>query len=625
MARIKKVEVGGQKWAGLFYDFLGELTVETKDFGKLRLADNLLGSQKIFIDDVCGGLDEGVHHFCVLKARQLGISTISLALVDLFWPMVHDGMQGAIITDTEDNKNKFRIIIDQLIDGLPSSMKVGIKTNNRSNLVFKNGSVIDYMVAGRKKNSGLGRSRALNMVHATECSSWGDPEGVSSLMSALSEKHEDRLNVFESTAMGFNLFWEMWKSAEGDPETQRTIFLGWWSKQSYSVKRGSRIWQKYWDGKYDDQEAEFIAKVKRLYGFDVKAEQVVWRRWKEQTQLTAENMMAQEFPWTAEQAFVATGKGFFNRRNITKSIQEAYNNPTNEYAAYRYHLGDDFLATEIEDLQKSVDRGEHVTMKDMDLKIWHPPIENGAYVIGVDPAYGRSDQKDRHCIEVWRCYADKLVQCAEYCTDNYESKHVAWVMAHLAGMYKNCMINLEVSGPGGIVMNELDHLRQLVTAGYLNKRASEAGIVDIFNYVRWYLYHRPDSMGAGYVYNWKTNADNKYGIMNQFRDCYSTNYLTINSVDLLEEMQTIVQDGPSIEASGTNKDDRVIASALAIEAWVKWIRPGMITNGKTYAIVSEEETSEASPIQNMIAGIITDTFERKSLARQKEQYNQQWE
>ena len=52
----------------------------------------------------------------VLKARQLGISTLSLAL-DIFWCWMFPGTQGVLICDTEGNKESFRVIIDRWFYG----------------------------------------------------------------------------------------------------------------------------------------------------------------------------------------------------------------------------------------------------------------------------------------------------------------------------------------------------------------------------------------------------------------------------------------------------------------------------------------------------------------------------
>ena len=46
-------------------------------------------------------------------------------------------------------------------------------------------------------------------------------------------------------------------------------------------------------------------------------------------------------------------------------------------------------------------------------------------------------------------------------------------------------------------------------------------------------------------------------------------------------MKTIVRDNGSIEASGRNKDDRVIAAALAAAAFAEQVQPRLIAQGIT--------------------------------------------
>ena len=62
-----------------FYKFCQQLKIESKEQGMITLGDTLLGSQTYVMDEVAKGLDDGVHFFIVLKGRQLGITTISLA------------------------------------------------------------------------------------------------------------------------------------------------------------------------------------------------------------------------------------------------------------------------------------------------------------------------------------------------------------------------------------------------------------------------------------------------------------------------------------------------------------------------------------------------------------------
>src|SRR5262249_16972148 len=154
-----------------FMKFIGKLQIDSKEMVQPGPLEPYL-AQQMFIDSVCQGLDEGVRFFVNLKARQLGISTISLA-IDLFWLFVHPGMQGALVPDPEENKEMFRHILDRYIKGLPREFKIPVEKHNRGGLFFENGSVLQYLVAGTKGNKNLGTSRALNFLHATEVAKWG--------------------------------------------------------------------------------------------------------------------------------------------------------------------------------------------------------------------------------------------------------------------------------------------------------------------------------------------------------------------------------------------------------------------------------------------------------------------
>jgi hypothetical protein len=96
---IKKVNFDTKK----FYQFCKHLRIESKEQGMITLGDTLLGTQTYVIDEVAKGLQDGIHFFIVLKGRQLGITTISLAM-DLYWHFLNPGMQGTLTTDTEENR-----------------------------------------------------------------------------------------------------------------------------------------------------------------------------------------------------------------------------------------------------------------------------------------------------------------------------------------------------------------------------------------------------------------------------------------------------------------------------------------------------------------------------------------
>jgi hypothetical protein len=146
------------------------------------------------------------------------------------------------------------------------------------------------------------------------------------------------------------------------------------------------------------------------------------------------------------------------------------------------------------------------------------------------------------------------------------------------------MVNLEMNGPGEAVWNEMNRLRQ--ETQFMVDHASDGKITHDLRYVlnnmRYYLYQRADSMTGTLAYQWRTSSINKPPMMHSFKDAFELHRLIINSMPLLEEMKTIVIHDGSIRAEGDNKDDRVIAAALAHEAWRKWVQPRLRNMGLTF-------------------------------------------
>ena len=151
------------------------------------------------MDEIARGLSEGIHHFTILKGRQLGITTISLAL-DLYWHFLNPGLQGTLVTDTEENRDMFRSTLAMYMEGLPKEFRIPLLAHNRNQLSLKNRSRLFYQVAGLRAKGSLGRGKAITYLHGTETSSWGDEEGLASLLASLAETNPMRMYIFESTA-----------------------------------------------------------------------------------------------------------------------------------------------------------------------------------------------------------------------------------------------------------------------------------------------------------------------------------------------------------------------------------------------------------------------------------------
>ena len=539
-----------------FYKFCAELKIETKEEG-LKKMGKLLGTQTYVMEEIDKGLKDDVHFFVILKGRQLGITTVSLAL-DLYWQFTHPGWQGTLVSDTEENRDMFRSTLGMYIDGLPKEYKIPLVAHNRNQMVLKNRSRIFYQIAGNK--SRLGQGKAITYLHATETASWGNDEGLASLIASLAEKNPQRLYIFESTAQGFNMFHDMYKTAKR-ARTQRAIFCGWWRNEYYSVGPDSKEYKVYWDGKLKPDEKEWVKEIKKLYGVEINSRQMAWWRWKMAEGIKDETLMYQEFPPTEDYAFVMTGTSFFSNSRCTDAAKHA---KSLDYECYRYAFGQLFQDTEC---LPSSDRLAT-------LRIWQQPIDTAYYVIGADPAYGSSDWADRFCIQVFRVYADGLDQVAEFATSELNTYQFAWVIAHLAGAYKNSTLNLEVNGPGQAVINELRNLKRLAAAiqGPMAK-----DMMDVLGSMQNYIWRRNDTMGGlSNSIGFLTTSSSKERMLSYMKDYFERGMMGIFSMDTLEEMKGIVREDGFIGAPGRGKDDRVIATALATIAWAEQVQPRLI-------------------------------------------------
>ena len=557
------------------YDLLGSVEIDTKESGRCHIDPWL--SQRIVIDSVAKGLQEGVHEFVVLKCRQVAITTCC-SIIELFWALANDGVQGAIIADRTDNLERLRRIFASLLETLPPEWRGPdhkLIQNNRSGMAFANRSVIDLMAAA--SNPDLGASRALNMMHATECAQWKSLAGVESLKASLARQNPHRLYIWESIANGFNWFYNHCQQAKVDRH-MRFIFIGFWANPTYSIPKDDPDYRIYWDGHLTEEEITRARYVKQHYGQTIRPEQIAW--WRRESEFRAEEYMLRHYPWTEKECFIASGSGFFPaQRTMEIAEQLAEGAP---YKGYKYVFEDTFLASHIE---QTTDRDEAM------LRVYEPPEPDGVYTIGVDPSGGGGGEANDHAIEVLRCYADRCVQVAEFRSNRPLTYQLAWVLAHMAGAYRDHLCNLEVTGVGAAVIPEVRNLRQLAERGILQGEPGTSKILDMIGAVRWFLYKRPDTLGgAGNVIAWKANQDNKHQIYSEVRDSLMLRRLEVRSPRLVQQMQAIIEDEGWLGAgpdTGVN-DDLVSGLVLAHHAWIEWRRPGLIARNLTWDSVKGE-------------------------------------
>jgi hypothetical protein len=376
-----------------------------------------------------------------------------------------------------------------------------------------------------------------------------------------------------NTANGFNHWYDMCRDAK-DAVTQRFIFIGWWLHELHWCEKGSKEFRVYWDGKLTTEEKQWVREVKALYDFEIKPEQIAWWRLQLHEKKRGElNALYQEHPPTEEYAFVMSGYKYFSSDRLTDAYKKAKEQKTD---FYRYTFGKDFMDLRVHDTNNV----------NATLFVWEKPSPFGEYVFGADPAFGYNPESDESVISIYRCYSDRLVQVAEFCGTGIRTDQMAWILLHLGGWYKNVMVNLEITGPGGSVMAEMKHVQ---TMQRLLASRGQANFADTQSCMKSFLYSRQDSLVQSFNYHTKTNHDEKEQMLGAMKGLFETEKIDIRSLGLLNEMKYFCRSGGSLEGLGGEYDDRVIATALAIIAFVRWVRPRLAKQGQTYESVQKQE------------------------------------
>lgn len=647
-ANLPSGQFEGKRWIQLFEAFVSELRIETKEQAERDSRGaklNLWESQRLYMRELATGLELGQRSFCFVKSRQLGITTISLA-IDVFWLAMFPGTRGVLVTDSDANRSKFRIMLKNYIASFPRGFFGGafniIKgKDNKDYIHFTNGSTLDFLVAGKKRNDTLGEGSGYSFIHATEVANFGSVKGLQSFRETLSDTNPQRLYIYESTSKGLNHWKSMYEEHMRDTITKRACFIGWWARDTAVIRKNGpapepRLFHIYGSQPPSPEEREKAKLVLKRHNIQITQEQLAWYRWRQSDDSSTEDDLAQNQPWYDGESFVLSGTSFFHARTLAKDL-ERISTQINEniqlkgvlYEGFRFLLSNQFLESRMESV---------LTDKTLvELRVWEHPEPLGSYVIGVDPAWGRDGQGDNAVISVWRGYADCLVQVAEYAANMHDTRQAAWVLAYLAGAYRNCHINIEISGGVGLaVISEFKSLRNQLQARQLESSATtrrEQDWSDFLANARWFLYRKYDSIMAGSnITQFNTTRDLKWTILNQVRDARNKDELIINSKPLVEEMLAVVQDNDSgtLGAPQGAHDDRVMAGALAVRTWTDMLRPNLVSQNATFENVHSgnfyDEDADLN-IKSFIGKLVVGHFKRAEEldeVQREESYAPRW-
>src|SRR3990167_7999496 len=452
----------------------------------------------------------------ILKARQEGISSLVLALFTIDFITIENVRCVVIAHESGATQRLFdrvKFYLDSLKTTFPGELPYKLKYNSKSELVNTEKNSIFYIgTAGARV---FGRGDTIHNLHISEFAFWDNQEKMfTSLLQAV--PREGRI-IIETTANGVgNFFHSLWKKSQSTGSSFNTHFLPWYMLSEYSmpITEGFIL---------TDEEKELQT------AYNLTNEQLNWRRWKLAQMNGNIDLFNQEFPATADEAFIVSGNPIWAPTMLKKYLFKCKS---------PFKRGD--LVGAYEPYFEENEKGM--------LKIWKEPIKGHDYVIGSDIAEG---------IEV-NLEADKTERtdysCA-YVMDKQTAELVAVIHAHLEA---------DLWG------RKLDLLGRYYYNAFIGVERNHQGLAPLIvlrdlNYPR--LYYREkiglDADKTTAQLGWWTDRFTRPLMVDEGGKWLREERINIYDEDLIGEMMSFVRypDGQGRAARGA-LDDRVMAFLL---------------------------------------------------------------
>lgn len=264
--------------------------------------------------------------YLLLKGRQQGMTSFINAY-QLACAISKKNFSGYTLADNAENTE--HIFADRgkfYFDNLPECLKPTVRYSNRREFDFSKegrGGLNSKWRVATAGNEDAGRSKTLNFFHGSEVAFW--PK-LKQTLTGLEEAFTKNCIVFlETTANGYNEFKEMW---DDEFSNYRKLFFEWWKTPEYRLSFESKAIEEDFKEKVlnateeTDAEQEMWALYRCKWLLETKKldwEQLYWyySKWKDKRET-----IKQEYPCTAEEAFLATGGTYFNMENVTRRLDE---------------------------------------------------------------------------------------------------------------------------------------------------------------------------------------------------------------------------------------------------------------------------------------------------------------
>ena len=258
----------------------------------------------------------------ILKARQLGISTMTEAVITALC-INSPNTDAVLVAHNAEASAKIYEMTQLFVNELPPNFRPQQKYSNRKMIVFdgdKNGlkSSIRVMVAGDAT-----RGSTYRVGHISELAFFEKPKETMVALNQTFPISDESVVIIESTANGFNYFYEMWQDAVEGRSDYIPLFFPWYLDPNYKMKYKGF------------SKTQYELEIQKKY--DLTDDQLQWRRWCIANNCKGdETMFRQEYPISPEEAFITSGQSVFNTEMVMERMKEIPNPIKRGYFTYNY-------------------------------------------------------------------------------------------------------------------------------------------------------------------------------------------------------------------------------------------------------------------------------------------------
>jgi len=486
--------------------------------------------------------EKKLKRFIVLKARQMGLSTLFEGLI--FHDTANNPFRNSLIIAHEEPASVNLFNMSKLYyENLPDVIRPMKKYSNGKVLSFENPTIDEKE---KENNPGLrskitiatagsgevGRSATINNLHASEVAFFPDAKQT---MLGLLQSVPDELNtlvVLESTANGVgDWFHEMWQKAVKGENDFIPIFLPWFIDPLYTRPFHSNEEKEQFIDEinlvtYDANGNELHTYEYELMNkFNLTYEQLNWRRFTIANKCQGdESLFMQEYPATPEEAFISSGRPKFSI-NALKKYQTITKPPIRR----------GYLRTD--------ENGKIIFIDDPNgyISIWKEPEPETFYCIGADVAEGLIEG-DYSCA----CVGDSDFDVVAMWHGHIDPDMFGMELIKLGKYYNYAYIGVENNNHG------------LTTLSIMKRE-------EYWNLFFTKTYDRISDTITQKL-GWSTNAKTKPLMIDKLAEFIREMYIGIYSDLIISEAFTyIIEDNGKTNAQTGCHDDTIMACAIMLQ------------------------------------------------------------